>query len=268
MNADRLEQASGQPSFVASVDGTRIGYWCIGAGPRIALFHGLTANHRSWQPVADRLSDAHTACTVDRRGRGVSGDAQPYAFEREFDDVVAIADAIGPTTILGHSLSGPLALEAALRTDAISAVILYEGWGSTQPVATDAELAELDALVAAERLEDVLFYGDSPEEVERTRSLPDFAERVAAAATVPREIRGFDGYWQPHRDDERWASLRIPVLLLMGELTREMVEPAAAELASRLANVSIRVLPGQGHFGYATAPDLVADEIRGWLASL
>jgi pimeloyl-ACP methyl ester carboxylesterase len=268
MDPHRQEQASGQPSFVASVDSTRIGYWCIGAGPRIAFFHGLTANHRSWQPVADRLSDVYTACTVDRRGRGVSGDAQPYAFEREFDDVVAIADAIGPTTILGHSLSGPLALEAALRTDAISAVIVYEGWGSAQPVATDEELAELDALVAAERLEDVLFYGDSPEEIERTQALPDFAERVAAAATVPREIRGFDGYWQAHLHDERWATVPVPVLLLIGELTREMVEPAAVELASRLPNVSIRVLPGQGHFAYVTAPDLVADEIRGWLASL
>jgi pimeloyl-ACP methyl ester carboxylesterase len=260
---------TGEQAFATSADGTRIAYWCGGRGPAIAFLHGLTATHRSWQPIANRLADRFTTCTVDRRGRGASGDTAPYAFEREVEDVVAVAEAIGPLTVVGHSLSGPFALEAALRTPAITSVIVYEGWGAGQEqVTTPEELAELDALVAAGRLNEVLFYGDSPEEIARTRALPDFAERVAAAATVPREIRGFDAYWSAHLSDARWTTLGVPVLLLIGELSREAMEPRALELAARLPRASVRILPGQGHVAYHTAPDLLADEIAQWLASL
>jgi len=263
-----MSDMTGEQAFATSADGTRIAYWCGGRGQAIAFLHGLTATHRSWQPIADRLADRFRTCTVDRRGRGVSGDTLPYAFEREAEDVVAVAEAIGPLTVLGHSLSGPLALEAALRTPAIASLIVYEGWGAGEGVATDEELAELDALVVAGRLEEVLFYGDSPEEIARTRALPDFAERVAAAATVPREIRGFDAYWSAHLSDARWTSLGVPVLLLIGELNREAMEPRALELAARLPRASVRILSGQGHFAYHTAPDLLADEIARWLTSL
>ena len=116
---------------------------------------------------------------------------------------------------------------------------------------------------------EVLFYGDSPEEIARTRALPDFAERVAAAATVPREIRGFDAYWSAHLSDARGTSLGVPVLLLIGERNREAMEARAFELvAAPLPQASVRILPGQGHFAYHTAPDLLADEIARWLALL
>ena len=41
---------------------------------------------------------------MDRRGRGASGDTQPYAIEREYEDVAAVVDAIDqPVSLLGHS---------------------------------------------------------------------------------------------------------------------------------------------------------------------
>jgi pimeloyl-ACP methyl ester carboxylesterase len=49
-----------------------------------------------------------------RRGRGGSGDTQPYALEREFEDLQAlIAEAGGSAHLYGVSSGGGLALEAA-----------------------------------------------------------------------------------------------------------------------------------------------------------
>ena len=59
-----------------------------------------------------------------REGRGDSPD---YHFNREVEDVVAVAEAIGePVFLLGHSYGGLLSMEATLLTDRVSRLILYE----------------------------------------------------------------------------------------------------------------------------------------------
>ena len=55
---------------------------------------------------------------MDRRGRGASGDTPPYAIEREFEDVAAVADALAaeaghPIDVVGHSYGGRAALGAS-----------------------------------------------------------------------------------------------------------------------------------------------------------
>jgi pimeloyl-ACP methyl ester carboxylesterase len=46
-----------------------------------------------WTSLLPRLREDFTVYSVDRRGRGRSGDTQPYAIQRDFDDVVALVDA-------------------------------------------------------------------------------------------------------------------------------------------------------------------------------
>lgn len=244
-------------------------YWCSGRGDAVLTVHGLSASHLSWLPFADRLGGTFTACTYDRRGRGESGDQLPYAFERESEDLVAIATALGPAAVLGHSLGGAFALEAAMIADAVSALILFEGWPSPGSEMPEEMLAEMERLVSTGQLEDAFNYGDSPEDVELARQLPDYAERVAAAHASAREIRGWDRYWFEHPvDDERWRALDKPVLLLLGEEHQEITEPPAELLAQQMPRATIRVLKGQGHGAYREAPDLLAREVREWLSSI
>src|SRR3990172_7380028 len=115
---------------VTSADGTNIAYWRLGSGNSILFVHGLSGSHVSWQPVAESLSGEFTACTMDRRGRGASGDGAPYALEREIEDVVAGAETRGRGGVLAHSLAGPFAREGAMTSKPVRAVILYEAWPS------------------------------------------------------------------------------------------------------------------------------------------
>ena len=254
---------------VTSADGTNIAYWRLGSGNSILFVHGLSGSHVNWQPVAESLSGEFTACTMDRRGRGASGDGAPYALEREIEDVVAVAETRGRVVVLAHSLAGPFALEAAMTSNAVRAVILYEAWPSPMSEMPREVLEGIERLVSLGRYEEAFHYGDPPEEIEQTRQLPDYVERVATVHTFPREIRGWERYWQQHPvEDKRWRALEKPVLLLYGERNSDGMEAPAQRFGERLPQATITVLAGQGHAAYNEAPYLVAEAVRTWLRNL
>ena len=96
-------------------------------GPALVLVHGSTVDHTAWDAVLPGLEPYFTVYTMDRRGRGRSGDARTYAMEREFEDVAAVVDNIGgPVPVVGHSYGSNCALEAAQLTVNISKLVLYE----------------------------------------------------------------------------------------------------------------------------------------------
>src|SRR3712207_4932451 len=103
---------------VVSSDGSRIGFERVGEGRPLVLVHGSTADRSRWAPVVPALAQRFEVVLVDRRGRGLSraeadGD---YAIDREAEDLVAVADAVGegaPVGVVGHSFGGLVALEAA-----------------------------------------------------------------------------------------------------------------------------------------------------------
>ena len=116
-----------QPERVISEDGTPIAVWRSGEGPPLVLLHGAAADHSRWSPVLPALEGRFTVLAVDRRGRGQSGDPDEYAIEREYEDLVAVVEAAGDgVNVLGHSYGGICALEAALLTDRIRKLIVYE----------------------------------------------------------------------------------------------------------------------------------------------
>ena len=85
------------------------------------------------------------------------------------------------------------------------------------------------------------------------------APRVAAAHTVPRELRAeAEGRAEPGS----LASLRTPVLFLLGEESPERARASTEELRGALPDSTITILPGQGHAATMTAPALVAEEIE------
>jgi pimeloyl-ACP methyl ester carboxylesterase len=252
-----------------SADGTRIAYWCAGQGDPILIVHGLGSTHRAYEPLVEALSKGLMACNMDRRGRGESGDTMPYALEREFEDVAAAAAQLGRVVVLGYSIGGPAAIEAARASDAVRALILFESWASPLSEIPEDVVNGVEHLVSLGRYEEALNYGDTPEEIEGTRQLPDYAERVAIVPLAPREIRGWQRYWHDHPlDDERWGALDKPVLFLVSEENREGLLGPAQQFAARLPNATLRVLEGIGHRAYREAPDTLADAIRPWIEKL
>src|SRR5438876_8042989 len=105
-------------SQVRSRDGTTIAYDRLGGeGPSLILVDGALCS-RAFGPMpklAPLLAHQFTVYYYDRRGRGQSADTQPYAKERELEDLAALIEAAGaPAALVGLSSGAALALEAAL----------------------------------------------------------------------------------------------------------------------------------------------------------
>jgi pimeloyl-ACP methyl ester carboxylesterase len=258
-----------EPAFVRSADGTPIATFSSGAGPPLVLVHGTTADHTTWRAVAPLFATRHTVLAIDRRGRGASGDARPYAIEREEEDVAAVAawaaSAIGrPVAVLGHSYGGRCALGAALLTADIDRLVVYEGPVSRESFgATDAAAAELDRVLAAGQpaaaLERFLrgVVGMTDAEWATFRSSETWPLRVAAAGTIPRELRAGVG---PAASLERFRAVHQPVLQVVGGASDDRFRGGAEALATVLPDGRLVVIEGARHAAHHThAERFVAD---------
>ena len=84
-------------AVVISKDGTRIGFDREGQGPPVVLVDGAMCYRGSgpMKPLAAKLAPHFTVFTYDRRGRGESGDTQPWSIEREVEDIAALVREAG-----------------------------------------------------------------------------------------------------------------------------------------------------------------------------
>ena len=250
---------------VSSADGTPIAYWTIGRGPALLLVHGLGVDHDRWRPLAERLKDRYRVCLMDRRGRNGSGDRLPYALEREVDDIRAVAEDAGPIVVLGHSLAGPIAMEAARRFPGIIGVINYEGWPTNEGAVPSGLIDRLDALVAAGDYEGAYTLDDPPDIVEELRADPMWPSRVAAAFTLPRELSAWERYWE---GNPGYGDLAQPCLFLMGGENEPMYRAQARALMAGHPSATSAVIAGQGHQAHRHAPDLMAEVLLPFLQSM
>lgn len=276
---------------VRSADGTPIAVFSSGTGPPLLLVHGATADHTTWRSCGPVLGRVFTIHAIDRRGRGASGDGDgAYAIEREYEDLVAVAeplaDAAGrPVDVVGHSYGGRCALGAALRTAAIRRLVVYEGAPSPggQPAAArgadgdgNAEQGYRPTGVEA-RIEALLAGGDRDAALETFmreivrmpaadlasyRADPIWPLRAAAVHTTLRELRG---------EASAAASLDAldgveqPVLQILGGESAPPFRIATAALAARLAHGRVVTIPGARHAAHHTHVEPFAGAIRAFL---
>ena len=65
---------------------------------------GATYDRAMTRPLAEQLAQRFNVINYDRRGRGDSGDAAPYAVEREIEDLGVLIAVAGSTVLVyGHS---------------------------------------------------------------------------------------------------------------------------------------------------------------------
>jgi len=252
---------------IASKDGTLLACQHTGLGSPLVLVHGTGGSSARWTPILPALEEHFSLYALDRRGRGGSGDAPDYALEREFEDVASVVNSIAaPVNLLGHSFGGLCALEAALLTPRLRKLILYEPPIPIEGVQVypEAVIDRLDSLLAAGDREEVLatFMREvvrmPPYEFEVFRASPAWPARVAAAHTLPRELRTHERY---RFTPERFRGLSTPTLLLLGGDSPFFFKAATEMAASTLPNSRVVVLPGQQHIAMDTAPDLFVREV-------
>jgi len=102
---------------VPSADGVEIAYTVRGAGSVALVFiHGGLADRTFWAPQLDGLADRFRVVALDLAGHGESGRGRKaYTIGRWAEDVRAVVEILHleRVVLIGNSLGGPVALEAA-----------------------------------------------------------------------------------------------------------------------------------------------------------
>jgi pimeloyl-ACP methyl ester carboxylesterase len=253
---------------VRAPDGASIAVFPTGSGTPLVLVHGATADHTTWRTVGPLLAAQHSLYAIDRRGRGHSMDPPAgtrYGIEREFEDLVAVADRVAADAgqridVVGHSYGGRIALGAALRTGSIRRLVVYEGAPPAPggPGYQDADartLGRIEALVAdGDRnaaLESFMreIVGMPEPELAAFRANPIWPRRAGAVDTTIRELRA-----ETSRAGslEALGEVRQAVLQILGGDSSPAFAAATAALDARLRSGRIVTIRGARHAAHHT----------------
>ena len=208
---------------------------------------------------------------MDRRGRGESGDRKPYSIQREYEDVCAVAKAIGsPLNILAHSFGAACALGAATSIPTLEHLVLYE------PPLLAAQQSS-SRLHLIEQMESALDRGDRESVVflllngmlqipaatiKNLNGTPIWSRQVAVAHTIPRELRCSADY---ERQVNQMKTNNFETLFLLGSESHPSFERSAQTLIELVPDSKLALLPQQHHSAMVTAPDVLAEAVLDFL---
>jgi len=105
------------PGTAIAPDGVSIAYTVSGTGsPALVFVHGWMCDQTYWAAQAAAFSETHTVVTIDLAGHGESGiGREGWPLMAFGADVEAVVEALGldRVILIGHSMGGPVVLEAA-----------------------------------------------------------------------------------------------------------------------------------------------------------
>ncbi len=247
-----------------------------GAGPPLAILHGLFGSGRNWAGIAQRLAAHHRAITLDLRNHGASPweDAMDYAAMAE--DVRATLDALGHRAfaLIGHSMGGKVAMMAALARGAevtrLVVVDIAPVSYAPRHLAYVRAMRDLDlAGISRRSMADARLAAAVPDAAERAFLLQNLVlENGQAAwrlnlAAIERAMPLLVGF----PDLPAGVAYHGPALFVAGgrsDYLRPEYEPAIRRLfpAARIARIA-----DAGHWLHAEQPQAFLDLVEPFLAA-
>ncbi len=260
---------------VTSQDGTRIAFDQAGSGPAIIFVDGALVTRSNAAPYAALLAPHFTVINYDRRGRGDSSDTQPYAVEREIEDLQAlIQHAGGSANLVGTSSGAVLALRAAAHGLNVNKLALYEppfAVDNARPPVPADYTPHLKMLAEQGQRGDAVEYFLTQAAlvpaaaVAQMRHAPMWSGMEATAPTIwyDGSVMGDTMRGSPE-PLKQWSSMHVPTLVMDGGASPDWMHHAAQALVAVLPNAQYRTLAGQTH---AVEPQALAPVLKEFFKS-
>lgn len=239
--------------------------------PTVVFVHGAALDHSAWALQSRYFAHhGYNVVAVDLPGHGRSGGAALGSIRSIADWIFALLDAMEITqaTLIGHSMGALATLDAAGRQPARVMRLALLGPSVPMPVS--------DVLLDAARSDEQLAYemitrwsfsaahqlgGNQQPGMWMTGNGMRLMERCMPGV-LHTDLLACHEYTGGLAAA---ATLRCPVLLLLGE-SDQMAPPRNAQaLIAALDRPSVLTIPGCGHSLMAEAPDAVLDALRGFL---
>jgi len=255
---------------VTSRDGTKITFDRQGHGPPVVLVSGGSVDRSSNASLATILAADFTVFNYDRRGRGESGDTQPYAIQREVEDIEAVIDAAGGSAHLYGSSSGAaLALEATAAGAPVTKLALWE-----PPYILDEnarppkdQVQQYETMIAEGRRGDAAEYFMTQvvrlpaEFAAYAKTQPWWPAQEALAHTLKYDAIIMGDYSLPARSAQ---AVKVPTVVIFGTASMPFMPITADALAKVLPKGKVRSLEGQEH---NVDPTVLGPVLRDFFAS-
>lgn len=255
----------------------RVAYWESGQGEPLLLLHGSgpgASSHGNWRLILEPLSKHFHVIATDLIGFGESDrkTVEPYfdydLWFRQATHMLGLFQS-DSVNILGHSLSGALALKLAAHDRRVNKVVTTGTVGADLPLNPDLDIVWTfpeteDDLIQAGK---TLVYDDSI----ITQAYIDGRKKVLYDGAYKEYFsKMFQGDKSAYikasiLDAQELTNIKNPVLLIHGRDDDPIPAEGSIKLASELKNADLIILSKCGHSVAIEHPEKLVGFIRAFL---
>jgi pimeloyl-ACP methyl ester carboxylesterase len=250
-----------------TLHGRHVTYLQGGAGPVLLLIHGMGGSYENWRDVVEPLARRHTVIAPDLPGHGASapgpGDYSLGTLASGLRDLL-IALGHERATLVGHSLGGGIAMQAAYQFPEIAERLVLISSGGLGPEVSlilraaslpGAELVIGATAKSASRAGAVIRRGLSAIGLRPTADVAEVArgyasladrERRAAFLSTARSVITSRGQ-RVDASDRLYLTAGIPILIIWG--ARDPIIPVGHGVRAheKIAGSRLEIFDGVGH---------------------
>jgi pimeloyl-ACP methyl ester carboxylesterase len=263
-------------SFVLP-DGLVCHYLAAGAGEPVVLLHGGGSRASNFAAVMALLGGRFAVVAPDLRGFGATQavPGAPITHELWATDAIALLDHIGASRakLVGWSLGATVALNVASRLpDRVSEIALLGAPHPDRPINHAFFQERLRLFRAADDPADVIdrlfpnvvsMFGTAARE-HRPEALAQV--RAEQIVNAPRAAEVTQSYGTRPSFGDILPHVACPVTLIVGDEDRTCDLAGAQEMALRLADARVIILPQCGHYYAVEQPKATAAALAGAFA--
>lgn len=240
----------------------------------VVFVHGFPFSHWMWLNQMEAVSDEFRAIAYDVRGHGESfiGDGQ-YTLEGHVDDLLALLDhlKLREVIIVGLSMGGYIALRALEREPArfLGAVLCDT---RSEADSNEGKLKRHSHITLVKRDGSAAFAGQFipalfASESFSTRTGAVQMVREMISRTPPLSIAGTLLALAGRTDTTAsLSSIRIPVLILVGESDKVTPRSAAETMHKQIAGSELHIIPNAGHMSNLENPLFFNEKLLAFLS--
>ena len=242
-------QSTGTSAVVTSSDGVPIHYAVQGKGePALVFIHCWSCNRHLWDNQVAEFSKTHRVVTIDLPGHGESGlERKNWTIESFGDDVKQVVTKLNlkRVVLVGSSMGGPIALEAARRMpERVIGIVPVDTLQNVESKLTPEQLdgvfkaLEADFKGASANLMNQFFFSASTPAAVKERVIADLASRPPETAiAILKGIFSYDAA-------SGLKGVKVPIRAINSDLN-----PTSLEVNRKYApQFDVVIIKGTGHY--------------------